>query len=84
MLTDEGPQSACRPAAVQEQSESSSVSDPWQTSCCFDLIPCPTRFVVEDPNYNYISARFPGDVELMSQRIVELVKSLHESAPQLG
>ncbi|EOO01980.1 putative family protein [Phaeoacremonium minimum UCRPA7] len=36
----------------------------------------PTPFVVEDGKYNYISARFPGDVDLFSEKIVELVKSL--------
>ena len=33
-------------------------------------------FVVEDSQFNYISARFPGDVELMSQKIVELMNGL--------
>ncbi|KAH8888638.1 class I glutamine amidotransferase-like protein [Thozetella sp. PMI_491] len=36
----------------------------------------PAPFVVEDPQYNYVSGRFPGDVELLSQKMVELVKSL--------
>ena len=36
------------------------------------------RFVVEDKHYNYISARFPGDVELMSKRIVDLMRSIQE------
>jgi hypothetical protein len=34
------------------------------------------RFVVEDENYNYISARFPGDIELFSEKVVKLVQSL--------
>ncbi|KAL6401864.1 class I glutamine amidotransferase-like protein [Ilyonectria robusta] len=32
-------------------------------------------FVVEDAQYNYISARFPGDTEEMSRKMVDLVKS---------
>ncbi|KAI9899312.1 hypothetical protein N3K66_005773 [Trichothecium roseum] len=38
----------------------------------------PTPFVVEDPNYNYISARFPGDVALMGEKIVKMVQSLQQ------
>lgn len=33
------------------------------------------RLVVEDEKYNYISARFPGDVEKMAERLVEMVKT---------
>lgn len=33
-------------------------------------------FVVEDPNYNYITARFPNDVDLLSEKLVKLVQSL--------
>lgn len=33
-------------------------------------------FVVEDENFNYISARFPGDVQLMSEKLVNLVSGL--------
>jgi hypothetical protein len=33
------------------------------------------RFVVEDEQYNYISARFPGDAEEMARKLVDLVKS---------
>jgi hypothetical protein len=32
------------------------------------------RFIVEDEQYNYISARFPPDAELFGKRLVELVK----------
>jgi hypothetical protein len=32
--------------------------------------------VVEDENFNYISARFPGDVELFAEKAVKLVQSL--------
>ncbi|KAH8645674.1 class I glutamine amidotransferase-like protein [Xylariales sp. PMI_506] len=35
-------------------------------------------FVIEDENYNYISARFPGDAEVFSEKIVKLVKSLRQ------
>ncbi|TQV90072.1 ThiJ/PfpI family protein [Cordyceps javanica] len=33
-------------------------------------------FVVEDEAHNYVSARFPGDVDLLGQRLVALVKSI--------
>ncbi|KAL7788616.1 hypothetical protein V8C37DRAFT_411572 [Trichoderma ceciliae] len=36
----------------------------------------PSPFVVEDENFNYVTARFPGDVELLSQKLIELVQSL--------
>ncbi|KAL7911577.1 class I glutamine amidotransferase-like protein [Trichoderma velutinum] len=36
----------------------------------------PSPFVVEDDNYNYVTARFPGDVELLSQKLVQLVQGL--------
>ncbi|UNI16526.1 hypothetical protein JDV02_002954 [Purpureocillium takamizusanense] len=36
----------------------------------------PSPFVVEDENFNYISARFPGDVPLMAERMVKLVQDL--------
>ncbi|CAM1505945.1 Fc.00g115820.m01.CDS01 [Cosmosporella sp. VM-42] len=32
-------------------------------------------FVVEDPKYNYISARFPADAEELGRKMVDLVKS---------
>ncbi|PNY29549.1 Uncharacterized protein TCAP_00541 [Tolypocladium capitatum] len=38
------------------------------------LLPAP--FVVEDENFNYISARFPGDAQLMSEKLVSLVRGL--------
>jgi hypothetical protein len=31
------------------------------------------RFIVSDPNYNYVSARFPPDAELMAQRLLEIL-----------
>lgn len=36
-----------------------------------------STLVVEDEKYNYISARFPGDVPALAQRIVERVDELH-------
>jgi len=33
-----------------------------------------SSFVVEDPKYNYLSARFPPDAELLAQKAVEMVK----------
>ncbi|KND89031.1 Uncharacterized protein C14C4.04 [Tolypocladium ophioglossoides CBS 100239] len=36
----------------------------------------PTPFVVEDENFNYISARFPGDVRLMFEKLVNLAGGL--------
>ncbi|KAJ6441388.1 FluG domain-containing protein [Purpureocillium lavendulum] len=43
----------------------------------------PSPFVVEDDKFNYISARFPGDVPLMAEKMVKLVQSLvaGESGP---
>lgn len=35
-----------------------------------------SSFAVEDENYNYITARFPGDVELLSEKLVTLVNSV--------
>lgn len=32
--------------------------------------------VVEDETYNYISARFPGDVPALAEKIIERVKEL--------
>lgn len=34
----------------------------------------PLSFVVEDENFNYITARYPGDAELLSQKLVKLVQ----------
>ncbi|OAP60225.1 hypothetical protein AYL99_05227 [Fonsecaea erecta] len=34
----------------------------------------PSPFVVEDPNYNYLSARFPPDSEALAKRAVSLVR----------
>ncbi|OAA71667.1 ThiJ/PfpI family protein [Akanthomyces lecanii RCEF 1005] len=36
----------------------------------------PAPFVVEDDGYNYISARFPGDVDLLGEKLVALVRSI--------
>ncbi|OAQ71099.2 DJ-1/PfpI family protein [Pochonia chlamydosporia 170] len=36
----------------------------------------PGPFVVEDETYNYVSARFPGDVALLSEKLVALARSL--------
>jgi hypothetical protein len=33
-------------------------------------------FVVEDKKYNYISARFPGDVDLLAEKTVALIKAI--------
>ena len=30
---------------------------------------------MEDERYNYMSARFPGDVDLLAHKVVALVKS---------
>jgi putative intracellular protease/amidase len=34
-----------------------------------------TPFVVEDEQYNYVSARFPGDAEAMSDKVLKIVGS---------
>jgi hypothetical protein len=36
--------------------------------------------VVEDPKYNYISARFPGDAELLAEKAVAMVKAITKQA----
>jgi hypothetical protein len=36
----------------------------------------PGPFVVEDENYNYISARYPADAQLLADKVIVLVKSL--------
>ncbi|TGO37902.1 hypothetical protein BHYA_0086g00170 [Botrytis hyacinthi] len=38
------------------------------------MLGCSREFVVEDEKYNYISGRWPGDAQLLADRIVELVK----------
>lgn len=35
-------------------------------------------FVVEDEKYNYISARFPGDADLLAQKLVTLAQQQHQ------
>ncbi|KAI3337986.1 class I glutamine amidotransferase-like protein [Ustulina deusta] len=37
----------------------------------------PGPFVVEDENYNYISARYPGDAELFAEEIIKLLESFN-------
>jgi hypothetical protein len=32
------------------------------------------RFVVQDEKYNYISARFPADAQLLAEQTVKLVQ----------
>ena len=32
------------------------------------------RFVVEDDKYNYLSARFPPDAELLAEKAIEMVR----------
>jgi hypothetical protein len=33
------------------------------------------RFVVQDEKYNYVSARFPADAELLAEKTIALVKN---------
>jgi len=40
-------------------------------------------FIVEDEKFNYITGRFPGDCELLSEAAVKLVKSLHEGSSSI-
>jgi len=37
------------------------------------------RFVREDGTYNYVSARFPGDAELLAKKTVALVQQSLQS-----
>ncbi|KAL6854939.1 hypothetical protein ACO1O0_006075 [Amphichorda felina] len=46
------------------------LADPSHFKCSL----LPTPFVVEDDSFNYISARFPGDVGPMAERLVKLVQ----------
>jgi len=39
-----------------------------------ELLTDVSRLVVEDEKYNYISARYPGDAELLSEKLVAMVK----------
>ncbi|KAJ9148497.1 Class I glutamine amidotransferase-like protein [Pleurostoma richardsiae] len=57
-----------------EQSVRRSLADPAKQ---FKNSINPSPFVVEDDKYNYISARFPGDIPLFSEKVVKLVQSLH-------
>ncbi|KAL3963385.1 hypothetical protein ACCO45_000389 [Purpureocillium lilacinum] len=41
----------------------------------------PSPFVVEDEKFNYISARFPGDVPLMAEKMVKLIRDLTAGEP---
>lgn len=34
-----------------------------------------SSFIVEDEQYNYISARYPGDAELFAEEIIKLFNS---------
>ncbi|KAI8961889.1 class I glutamine amidotransferase-like protein [Daldinia sp. FL1419] len=38
----------------------------------------PGPFTVEDEQYNYISARYPGDAELFAEEIIKLFESFHK------
>ncbi|KAL2398611.1 hypothetical protein ABEF93_002536 [Exophiala dermatitidis] len=40
----------------------------------------PRPFVVEDPRYNYLSARFPPDAELLAKKAVEMVNAVRQPA----
>ena len=37
-------------------------------------------FIVQDPTWNYISGRWPGDAPLLAEKIVEMVKGLAKTA----
>lgn len=39
--------------------------------------PSTISFIVEDENYNYISARYPADAELFAEEIIKLFESFH-------
>lgn len=36
----------------------------------------PGPFVVEDEKYNYVSARYPADAQVLADKVVALVKGL--------
>ncbi|KAF2103994.1 class I glutamine amidotransferase-like protein [Rhizodiscina lignyota] len=52
------------------------LQNPSQFKSSLSLSP----FIVEDPNYNYLSARFPGDAELLASKAVEMVSSAVKSS----
>lgn len=53
-----------------QQSVTKSLAKPEQFKCSLSISP----FVVEDETHNYISVRFPGDVELFSEKIVQIMQ----------
>ncbi|KAK0713546.1 class I glutamine amidotransferase-like protein [Lasiosphaeria miniovina] len=58
-----------------EPSVRKALADPKQYKNSLSPLP----FVVEDTQFNYISARFPGDVELMASRIVDLMHNIDQT-----
>ncbi|KAI8624157.1 class I glutamine amidotransferase-like protein [Xylariaceae sp. FL1651] len=57
-----------------QESVTKALADPSQFKSSLN----PGPFVVEDEQYNYISARWPGDAELFSEEIVKLMESFNK------
>ncbi|KAI0467356.1 class I glutamine amidotransferase-like protein [Xylaria cf. heliscus] len=56
-----------------QQSVTKALASPAQFKAALN----PGPFVVEDENYNYISARYPGDAELFAEEIIKLFASFN-------
>ncbi|KAI2469126.1 class I glutamine amidotransferase-like protein [Annulohypoxylon bovei var. microspora] len=57
-----------------EESVKKVLADPAQFKASVN----PAPFIVEDEQYNYISARYPADVELFAEEIIKLFESFHK------
>ncbi|OTB00754.1 hypothetical protein M426DRAFT_323997 [Hypoxylon sp. CI-4A] len=61
-------------SANTEESVKKVLADPAQFKASLN----PGPFIVEDEQYNYISARYPGDAELFAEEIIKLFESFHK------
>lgn len=55
-----------------EEAVTKTLEKPEDFKCSLGAAP----FVVEDETFNYVSARFPGDAELLGEKLVALVNSV--------
>jgi hypothetical protein len=83
-VTMAGNQGPRKPNSIQVDPESWPVSiSPFlriavRITCLKTLTYGSNSFVVEDENYNYISARWPGDAELFAEEIIKLFESFNK------
>lgn len=79
-----GNQGPRKPSSVQVDPKSWPVSvNPFlknklKMTCFKTLTYGVNSFVVEDENYNYISARWPGDADLFAEEIIKLFESFNK------